>query len=232
MTPSRHPSSRRKQEEKKEAEDVFVEKILETSKWAQAHSQILIVAAVAVVIVVFGAIYYGKWHGTQTQRAVAQLEQLQQSASFGDRGSTKTSLNQYIETFGGTPYALEARLLLGQMLLEDGDPQGAIDALAPAVREMDSHPLGIQAGFLMASAYEQANQLEDAERLFLRLASTAELEFQIREATAGAARVRADEGDYAGAAELYEEVLAGMEPSDPDRNYWEMKLAEFQARAG
>jgi len=229
MTPSRHPSSRRRQEEKKEAEDIFVEKILETSKWAKANTQLLIIAGIALVVLVSGGIYYRNWKSTQTQRAVAQLEQVQQSVAFGDRGTARASLNQYIQTFEGTPYALEARLLLGQLLLEDGNPEEAMDALAPAVREMDDHPIGIQAGFLMAGAYEEAGRLDEAERMFLRVANTADLEFQIREAMSGAARIRANQGDYAGAAELCEEVLAGMEPDDPDRNYWEMKLAEMTA---
>jgi len=229
MTPPRHPSSRRRQEEKKEAEDVFVEKVVEASNWAKDNSQIVTIAIIAVVILVSAAIYYGRWHETQTDRAVAQLEQVQQSVSFGDRETARSALRQYIENFQGTPYALEARLILGQVLLQDGSPEEAMDALAPAVREMDAHPIGIQAGFLMASAYEQANRLEESERMFMRVANTAELDFQIREATAGAARVRALQGNYQGAAELYEEVLAGMEPQDPDRNYWEMKLAEYNA---
>jgi predicted negative regulator of RcsB-dependent stress response len=229
MTPPRHPTSRRRQEEKKEAEDVFVEKILESSKWAKANSQVLVIAGIALAILVAAGIYYRNWKATETQRAVAQLEQVQQSVQFGDQGSARAALDQYIQDFSDTPYALEARLLLGQLLLRDAKPDSAVDALAPAAREMDSQPIGIQAGFLMAGAYEEAGKMEDAERMYLRVANTAELEFQIREAMSGAARIRADRGDYSGAAELYEEVLAGMETTDPDRAHWEMKLAEMQA---
>jgi hypothetical protein len=53
--------------------------------------------------------------------------------------------------------------------------------------------------------------------------------FQIREALAGAARVRAGRGDFAGAAELYQEVLATMEDDDPERAYWEMRFQEASA---
>lgn len=231
MTPSRHPASRRRQEEKKEAEDVFVEKIVETSNWAKANSQVIIIAAIALIVLISGWIYYGNWQETQTERAVAQLEQVQQAVAFGEREAAKASLSQYVETFGGTPYALEARLMLGQLLLEDNAPEEAMDVLAPAVREMNSHPIGIQAGFLMAAAYEEADRPDEAERMFLRVANTAELDFQIREAAAGAARIRAAQEDYEGAAELYQDVLAGMGPDDPERSYWEMKLAEVTARS-
>ena len=46
MNQSRHPSSRRKPEESKEAEDIFVEKVLEISTWAKKNSQALTIAAV------------------------------------------------------------------------------------------------------------------------------------------------------------------------------------------
>ena len=230
MNPPRHASSRHKPEEKKEAEDVFVEKILETSKWAKANSQILVIAAVAMVILVAGSRYYRNWQAAQTERAVAQLEQVQQSVAFGEREVAKSSLYQFLNAFSGTPYELEARLLLGQLLLEESNPEEAIQALAPAVREMSSEPIGIQAAFLMAAAYEEAGRPEEAERMFLRISNTAELTFQIREAIGGAARIRAKLGNFSGAVELYEEVLATMEGDDPERNYWEMRLAEASAR--
>ena len=78
----------------------------------------------------------------------------------------------------------------------------------------------------MAAAYEEADQAEDAENLFNRIANTSELTFQIQEAMAGAARIRTSMGDLAGAAELYEEILSTMEVGDPQRGFWEMRLAE------
>ena len=66
--------------------------------------------------------------------------------------------------------------------------------------------------------------------MFLRISNTAELTFQIREAISGAARIRTNQGNFSGAVELYEEVLATMEVEDPERNYWEMRLAETSAR--
>jgi predicted negative regulator of RcsB-dependent stress response len=230
MNPPRHASSKHKPGEKREAEDVFVEKIMDATKWAKANTQVLVFAAVVAVALIAGGNYYFNWKATQTERAVAQLEQVQQSVAFGERDAAKASLNQFIEAFAGTPYELEARLLLGQTLLEESNPEEAIDALAPAVREMNSEPIGIQAAFLMAAAYEEADRFDEAERMFLRISNTAELTFQIREAVSGAARIRAGQGNFSGAVELYEEVLEEMGDDDPERNYWEMRLAEAAAR--
>jgi predicted negative regulator of RcsB-dependent stress response len=232
MTKHRHPTSRRAPEEKKEAEDVFVEKVLKATSWAKKNSQVLTILGVAVVILVAGGVYYQNWKAAQTQRAVSQLEQVQQAVAFGEREEAKASLNQYLASFEGTPYAMEARLLLGQVLLEEEDPEGAMEALSPAVREMAAEPIGLQAAFLMAAAYEEADRLDEAERLFLRIANTAEMNFQIREALAGAARIRTRLENFSGAIELYEEVLGGMEENDPERSYWELRLQEASARSG
>ena len=175
---------------------------------------------------------YRNWKAAQTQRAVAQLELVQQAVAFGEREEAKASLNQYLAAFQGTPYAMEAGLLLGQVLLEEDDPEGAIDTLSPVVREMSSEPIGLQAAFLMASAYAEADQLDEAERLFMRIANTAQMTFQIREALAGAARIRTRLGDFSGAMELYEEVLGAMEENDQERSYWEMRLEEVSAKTG
>ena len=230
MAHHRHPSSRRKPEEQKEAEDVFVEKIMEATSWAKANGQTLTLIGIVAVVVIAGAFYYYNYRGTLQEQAVAQFEQVQTTAATGSREEAEAQLYQYLERFEGTVYALEARLTLGQLLLENDDYDRAIEALAPAVREMDNQPIGIQAGFLMAAAYEEAGRVEDAERLFLRIADTSELNFQIREALSGAARLREGEGDYAGAAQLYEDVLGTMEDGDPTRAYWEMRLAEASAQ--
>lgn len=229
MTKHRHPSSRRKQEEKKEAEDVFVEKVVELSSWAKKNSQALVIAAVAVILVFASVVYIRNVRANRIQQAVAQLEQVQQAVALGDREEAKASLLQYLATFDGTPYALEARLVLGQLYLEDDDPDAAMETLAPAVREMDSHPVGMQAAFLLAGAYEDAGRKDEAERTLLRIANTADLSFQIQEALGGAARIRSDEGDYAGAVDLYEEILESVEDNDPTRDYWMMKLEEAKA---
>jgi predicted negative regulator of RcsB-dependent stress response len=230
MAPKPHPSSRRKQEEPKEAEDAFVEKILEISNWAKANSQILLLAGIVLVVIVAGTVYYNNYRASVQEQAVIQLENVRTSIGAGDREATKNEYYRYLDRFDGTVYGLEARLMLGQLLLEDDDFDRAIDVLAPAVREMDNQPIGIQAGFLMAAAYEESGRNEDAVRMLLRIANTTDLNFQVQEALGGAARLRASEGDFRGAAELYEEVLSSLEEDDPLRAYWELRLAEASAR--
>lgn len=230
MVQHRHPTSRRKPEEKKEAEDVFVEKVVDLTTWAKNNSQTLVLAGIALVVVAAGVWYYLNYRTTVRQQAVAQLEEVQQSVGFGDRETAKAELYQYIERFQDTPYAMEARLVLGQVLLDDENPSEAAEVLAPAVQAMESQPIGLQAAFLLASAYEQEGRTDEAERLYIRISNAAEMGFQIREALAHAARIRTANGQFSGAAELYEDILATLEEADPERAVWEMRLAEVLAR--
>ena len=226
MSRSKKPGPGPQPEQKKDAGDVFVEKTLEAASWAKNNGQTLTLLGIVIVVLAAGGLYYRNYRSSWEDQAIARLEQVQASFNMGDREVAKGELQQYLEQFDGSVYALEARLILGQALLEDGTPQEAIEVLGPAVREMGSQPIGLQAAFLMAAAYEEADQAEDAENLFNRIANTSDLTFQIQEAMAGAARIRTSMGDLAGAAELYEEILSTMEVGDPQRGFWEMRLAE------
>jgi len=229
MSPKKQTSSQQRPEEKKKAEDAFVEKILELLNWSKQNGQILLLVGIVLAVLVAGGMYYSNYNNAMADRAITQLELVQASVGLGDREEAKTQLYQYLDQFDGTVYALEARLILGQILLEDGNPEEAKEVLAPAVRTMDEQPIGVQAAFLMAAAHEEAGEAEESERLYLRIATTSDLMFQIQEASGGAARLRAQAGDYQGAADLYEEVLADLNLSDPNRSYWEMRLAEAKA---
>jgi len=231
MSQSRPSSSRRRPEEKKEVDDAFVDKTLDVVRWSKANSQLLLLAGIVAVVVFAGVLYYRSYRASVKEQAVAELEQVQSAVGFGDREAAKAQLYQYLERFDGTIYALEARLVLGQVLLEEGSPEEAIEALAPAVRTMEDEPVGVQAAFLMAAAYEEGGRLEEAERLFLRIAGAAELSFQVREALSGAARLRTTAGNFSGAAQLYEQILETLAEDDPERSYWEMRLAEVSHRS-
>ena len=117
MTQSRHPSSRRRSEEKKkEAEDVFVEKTLEFAQWSKDNSQVLVLVGIVAVVLVAGGLYYANYRASWEDRAVAQLEQVTASMGFGDRETAKADLFQYVDQFEGSVYSLEARLTLGGQL--------------------------------------------------------------------------------------------------------------------
>lgn len=227
----RHPGSRRRPDDhSSEPDDVFVARVVEFSTWSKRNSQALILIGVALAVVVVGTMYYVNYRERVAVAAVQELEVIQQNVTLADPATSELQLAQYLERFGSTPYGGEARMLLAQMYLRRGESALAVLTLEEGAVAL-GEPLGPQMAVLLARAYEAQNRAAEAEELYLRVADEAELEFQRVEALLDGARIRLELGNAAGAAEIYQELLEGSEPSDPNRGLYEMRLAEARTRA-
>ncbi len=211
------------------ADDAFIAKILELTHWSQAHRQILVLVGVLAVIAVGAGLYYRSYEKSLDQEAAQSMEQIQQSMALSDLQGAKTKLVTFIQRFAGTPYAGEARLLLGQIYLEANQPQQAEAVLKP-IGAAPSAPIDFQAAALLGAAYEQEKRWKDAEQVYLRIADNAKLDFEIRQALADAARIRAQEGNKSGAVALYKRILASLDPTSPDRSLYQMRIEELSVK--
>ncbi|MGD2067441.1 MAG: tetratricopeptide repeat protein [Gemmatimonadota bacterium] len=230
----RHPTSRRRPDQKRrdeEAEDLFVAKVYEASTWARHNRTILVILGVVLAVAGFGVYSWTEYRARLEEQAVLQLEQIQQTLSVGDPETAKAELNQYLSRFDGTPYAAEARMLLADLYLRSEQSQQAIDVLDASNVRL-SEPIGPQIETLKAKAYEAAGRLDQAEDLYLRVADRAELQFQAIDALSDAARIREAQGDWSGAATLYERILDELGESGPDVGPYRMRLAEARTAAG
>lgn len=226
----KHPRSRRTRKQSgDDGEDAFIASILDFSNWAKGNQQVLTVVAVVAAILVAGGLYYNSYRSQLTNQATEQLETIYQSVAINDIEGAKVDLATFLDRFGGTPYEAEARLLLGELYLESGEPQQAMAVLEP----LGSSPraaIELQGAGLLAAAYEQEERWAEAEEAYLRIADRSELDFQIRDALAAAARIRAEHLDNPeGAVELYEEVLAQLDDNAPQRGLFEMRIQEIRS---
>ena len=118
----------------------------------------------------------------------------------GDQEGVQADLQVYLERFGSTSAAGEARLTLGQVTADLGDLDAAVEVLEPIAGDVGS-PLGAQAAALLAAISEDAGNLQAAEGLYERLADRARLSFLVRDALADEARLRAAQGDHEAAVD-------------------------------
>ncbi len=213
-----------------EQEDVFVAKTLEATQWAQRNRPILTLAVVLLGLGTAAFVYYGRYRSTLDVTAAGQLEELQQRLEAGDALAVREDLSLYLERFGSTSFADEARLTLGQVLASEGDHAGAHAVLEPLASDLGS-PLGIQAAALLAAVSEDMGDPELAEGLYERVADRARLDLQRKEALVDVARLRRERGDYAGAVAAYDRLLEDLEEDDPDRVRIEMWRSEVAQRA-
>lgn len=211
-------------------DDAFTAAILEFLAWARQRTQLLATALVVAVVAVFATIYLINQRSTRLAQAAAELEAVRSVAAFQAGTEARAEIRAYIERFDGTPYALEAYLVLGELYLEDGQADSAVVALeeiAPAYRE----PLEVQATFLLATALEEAGRWSDAAALYDELLARAEFNFQAREAAEGLARTHIARGDRQAAIGAYQTILEALPANDPQRGRYEMRLAELEAQS-
>lgn len=223
----RHPGQRRLAQEQEHEDDVFIAKVLEISNWGRRHQQFLTALGVAIVLGVAAWVYYGNYRQSMIQQAANELESIHQSVALGDPEGAKSQLGVFLQRFGGTPYAGEARMLLGELYLTSGESQQALAVLEPMAGS-PREPLELQAASLLGAAYEQEGRWDDAIATYMRIADRSDLDFQVRDALASAARIRAQRGDTAGAVTLYQRILTGLDANAPERGLYEMRLAELR----
>jgi predicted negative regulator of RcsB-dependent stress response len=226
---SKHPGSRKtRPQSASEPDDVFVARVLHLGKWAEANQQLLTVLIVVAAILMAGLVYYRSYRSSLNVQAAQQLELVYQTASIQDMEGAVNELTTFLERFSGTAYEGEARLVLGEIYLRDGRSEQAQAVLEP-LGSSPRRPIELQGASLLAAAYEQVGRQQEAEQIYLTIASRSDLDFQVRNALAAAARIRSDRGDVAGAIQLFERAIEGLEEDSPQRGLYEMRIAELRA---
>ncbi len=242
---SKHPKSKRSAGGDS-AEDRFIEATLGAWEWAKSNSQTVTVATVVLALGIGAGIYYRSYQQDLNRQAAQEFEQVQQAVGAGSPESAQNELRRFLERFGDTSLAPEARILLAETQLRAGQPGEAVSTLEPVVGDLDE-PVKLQAAFLLGVAYEENGDFDAAEELYLRIADEATMTFQVREALADAARIRTEQQEYAAAAELYRRILDTFDSEVSDaatqdaqqrqaarqqeRSLYRLRLAEVQAAA-
>ena len=204
---------------------------LQFTEWAKRNVILIVVTALVVVVGLGGFLWYRSDQARQQEQAALAFLQVEQAVYSGDEGIATRELQLFIQQHGGTTYGEEARLLLAQVHMGADRPADAIQVLEPVARDIRGSVLGAQAALLLGAAQAEAGQPEAAIATYLRVGNEAEMEFRQQEGLMGAAVLREEVGDHAGAAELYERLVSYAEEGSGDRAFFEMRLAEARARA-
>lgn len=225
---ARHPTARRTHREQENPDDVFVEKVLETSVWAKENQRLITLAVVTAVLLILGVWWYRGNQQRIRDQAAVEILQVRQTAQSGNPALAIRDAEAFLDRFGSTPATTEARLILGQAYLESNQPQQAIDAVSSLAGDLDT-PSGISAAMLTAAAHEAATRFDQAEQVLLRVAGDASYDYQQIAALDNAARIRLERGNPAGAAELYGRILEILPDDSQDQPVYRMRRAEALA---
>lgn len=225
----KHPTSSKVRRESDVPDDAFVGTIRRIIDWAQENQRETIIGAVALAVVVGGAAWFIVQQRQVESTAQTRLAQVQQTVASGNLQLAVRDLESFLQRFDGTEAADQARLILSDVHMAQEQPEQAIDALGGLPDRLDA-PFGIAAARLEAAALERLERYDDAVEAYLDIAANARFPFQRREALGDAGRVELQHGEPQEAVDLFDRVLETFEEDENGRGYYEMWLAEAEAR--
>jgi predicted negative regulator of RcsB-dependent stress response len=228
---AQHAASRKKTSLHATPDDAFAARAIEFTDWARANIRFVIGGVVLLALIVGGALYYRIYKADREQRAATEFAQVQRTAASGNMTLAARDLQAYIRRYEGTPHADEATVDLGQLYLTQEQPAKAVEALKDAPSRITSSPVGPQAALLLGAAQQAAGNRNGAIQTYLDVADKSKLKMFRVQALQNAAILREEAGDYAGAADLYRQLVDLQDAGTPDRQLFEMRQAEAEAHA-
>jgi len=212
---------------RRSGEDVFVETTTRAWKWVHENLTTFILLVAGLGLVVLGSLYYVNFRASVREQAATALATLRLSAAAPE--AIIPELEAHIERFEGTESADEARIVLGRLYLNGGQPDQAIRALE-AVGAPANHPVGYAARSLLASAQEASGNGEAALATWQALGRSARFGFQRRQASAEAARILAESGRLDEAAAILTRIAEEAEDDPSEAGVYRIRLGEINAR--
>ena len=224
-------ASRKKPSAYADSDDAFTARALEFTDWARKNIRLIVGVVVALTVIVGGLLYYRMYRAAREERAAVEFANVEQTAASGNIALAQRDLEAYVRRYEGTSYGDEASLALAQLYLSQDSAAKAVQVLEGATDKVDDSVVGPQMALLLAAAQQGANQADAAIQTYLSVADEAELEMYQVQALQNAAILRSEQGDFAGSAELYRRLVEMQEEGSLDRQLYEMRLAEAEARA-
>jgi predicted negative regulator of RcsB-dependent stress response len=184
-----------------------VEPFLDRARtWVGAHRRtaLWVLAAVLVGVVLL------VWTLSSNRRSEGIASRQLQGARYAFESQNlplaASELARIVENYSGTHAAQEARLLLAQVRLQQGQPQQAVEVLrdfAPGA----SNAYAAQAYGLLGAAYENLGRAREAAEAYQEGADEARMDFMKGQMLVDAGRAWTAAGDTARAVAAYRRVV-------------------------
>ncbi|MFW6205767.1 MAG: tetratricopeptide repeat protein [Gemmatimonadota bacterium] len=227
---AKDPASSRVHRGDEPPDDAFVSAVKKTIRWTRENRRQVTIGGAALVIVALAATWYMTQQRSLEASATTRYNEVQQSIVSGNTQLAIRDLQAFLDTFGGTRVADQARLTLADILIREGRADEAIEALGRLPDNL-GRPFGLAAARLEATALETMERYDEAIDVYRRIADRARFPFQQRYALEDAARIHLQTGQPGQAVPLLEQILGTLEEDTPDRGYYSMLLAEARAQA-
>lgn len=198
-----------------EQEDAFVRAIDRTVAWVRSNTVTVVVCAVAIGLLAAGGLWWTSYQRNLEERATQRLTALRSQIASGQSADPTGGLETFLERFGGTEAATEARIVLARELIASGRGSEAISTIRPAVESSSPDtPTGYATRRLLARAHEASGETGPALDVLDELAEEARFAFERRTAAAERARILREEGRLEEALAIYDRLAAEAAESE------------------
>lgn len=142
--------------------------------WLQLHSKQVTLGAVVLIAVTGGLWFYNRSQDLKDERAERAYYTAQRSVSSGNLPLAESDLKKMVTRYDGSNGAMQGRLLLAQVLYEQGKFQEGVNQLREAADDASgSKEFGAAVHLVMAAGYEQLKKYAEAGAAYEKAATAA-----------------------------------------------------------
>lgn len=195
--------------------------------WAELHSRLLTIIAVAVVVVAGGYWFYTKSHEARAHNAATALRQAELAVGSGNLALAQSDLEKIVDRYSATRSGEQARLLLAEVRYDRGQFADGVATLQPLTKA-DDEGLRASAYNLVGAGYEQQQKYVDAAAAYREAAKIAPFAVDRDQYLANAARALTTGGKLDEAKELWSQLAA--DPASAVGAEARVRLGEIEAK--
>ncbi|HEY9428952.1 MAG TPA: tetratricopeptide repeat protein [Gemmatimonadaceae bacterium] len=196
--------------------------------WAEMHSRLLTVIAVAIIVIAGGFWFYTKSHEARARNAAAALQQAQLAVASGNLALAQSNLENIVDRYDATRSGKQARLILAEVRYDRGQFADGVSVLEPLTKE-DDEALRASAYNLIGAGYEQQKKLDDAAKAYRQAAEASPHQIDRDQYLASAARALTAGGKLDEAKKLWSELAS--DPASSVAAEARVRLGEIDAKA-
>jgi tetratricopeptide (TPR) repeat protein len=221
--------SRKRLSKKQLRGDKFVRRTFDWAHWAETHRREMLGGAIALVVLAAGFfVYRGVSRGAE-EEAARDYMMARQGYFAGNYQLAVSDLQGFIDRHGGTPYADDALLFLGESQLQSGQPAEAVATLQKLLDEHGNSPLADNARRLLAVAYGQAGQLDQAVEMYREAIENAPFDEQKLQLHESLARLYETQSRKEEAVGEYQAIIE-LQPEGPAADEARREIAELSVQ--
>jgi len=210
-------------------EDPLMTALSEARSWWEINGTKSTIGIVVLVVVIIGVIFSGKMKESAEAEASAALMEITQSAGNQTIEALVGPLEELTTNYAGTRAGSEALFALGQLAMQNGDYESAVEHFSRFTTEYKKQHLTASAAMMgQATALENLGRFEEAAAVYDRLLTHKDSKYAKPFVLFAAGRSWELAGDLEKALERYQ-MVDKTDAEDQIKERAKLEIAKLEA---